>query len=306
MAAGSYLEIKDTLWTLGDAAESHIARFPLDEGASSLVDRSGEGPGEFRFVNLAGVHPAGDTVVVISDRRIIFFTLELQEIRSGPAFVRFPKGMLVLADGSILITSPRATKPAQAAGFVLHEVNPTGQYVRSLRATDSTYAVGSWPIAHGHEESTIWLVEPRETGFIAEQWNTTKGERVRELRVDPEWWEAESKTPQYYEQAAQRRESMPKLPSSPTDVRDSGTHLWVALYHFDPDHAQDTFVGYEPHDMFDGVLLALDRVSGDVLASVVFDEALFGFTNRGRIVLYDVDDSGNPRLKLAEVTLTGR
>jgi len=52
---------------------------------------------------------------------------------------------------------------------------------------------------------------------------------------------------------------------------DSSEVLWVVLRQFDPDHADrdlaHTSVGRE----FDGVILAIDRETGEILSTVVFD-----------------------------------
>ncbi|MGH7469088.1 MAG: hypothetical protein ACRENP_14120 [Longimicrobiales bacterium] len=71
---------------------------------------------------------------------------------------------------------------------------------------------------------------------------------------------------------ASQKAVLTKLPTGPQAVADAGHVLLVALRQFDVHHDKANFSHFEPHRWFDGVLLALDRKSGGILAAHVFDE----------------------------------
>jgi hypothetical protein len=302
MPAGFYLEIGDTLWTMGNEARSHVARFSLSTEASTIVDVRGGGPGEFIYADEVQLHPAGDTLLVFHEKRISYLTTALSEARSVPAMVESPAGMVALSNEGVVFVEPRIHKLVRASGYVLHQFSRDGEYIKSFRPVGPAASADDWPIVKGQEKNTLWLVEPKPTGFTVEQWDVATGKTIQRFQFDPEWWQSETRTPADYEKMASQKAAMTKLPTGPQAIRDEGNVLLIALRHFDAQHENADFSHYEPHKWFDGVLLVLDRKSGKVLAARVFDEFIFGFTNLGKIVLYDADAAGRPRIKLVEVT----
>lgn len=303
MTTAWYLERGDTLWALGGYALSRVTRFSLTTNESAIFDRDGEGPGEFRFAYIAKMHPAGDTLVIVHEGRISYLTTVLREVRSIPILIPDALGMTILPDGRLFMVSSKLREPASARGYALHEITSAGRYTRSFRSTDTASASGAWGLEAGSEPNTIWVVEPRRDGLVAEQWDVESLRRRRGFSFSPAWWVGETKSREEYEQMGPNTRA-PKLPTGTVGVWDSGNVLWVVLRHFDPAHASQDLAHVSVSEKFDGVLLAMDRESGAVLATAVFDAISFGFTNRGRLVLYDEDDrTGEPRIRLAEVSL---
>ncbi|MGH7470885.1 MAG: hypothetical protein ACRENP_23300 [Longimicrobiales bacterium] len=302
MPAGFYFEIEDTLWALGNLARSSIARFSLSSGISTIVDKRGAGPGEFTYADEVQLHPAGDTLLVFHGKRLSYFTVQLTEARSVQTMVGSPAGMLVLPNQQVIFVEPRIRQLARASGYVLHMFAQEGQYIKSFRPVDQVASGDDWPIATGYEPNTLWLVEPGPNGFTLEQWDAASTNRIHRFQVEPAWWQSETRSPADYEKKASQKAVMTRLPTGPQAVADAGHVLLVALRQFDVQHDKANFSHFEPHRWFDGVLLALDRKSGGILAAHVFDEFIFGFTNRGRLILYDADATGGPRIKLVEVT----
>ena len=302
--AGWYLECGDTLWTLGEMAESRVVRFSLASRQSVLFDRNGEGPGEFRYPQIAKMHPSNDTILVVHENRISYMTTALHEARSIPNIIPYPLGMVVLRDGRFIVAATDLHQPAGARGNALHVFSPDGQYLESFRAVDTALAGGAWGLDVGRESNTIWVVEPRADGLIAEEWDVVSMDRIRVFAFTPSWWVGENRSPEEYEQMTPKT-GAPKLPTGTVGVWDGGDVLWVVLRHFDPVHGSYDFSHTSVDDQFDAILLAMDRESGGVLATAVFDAFSFAFTSRGRLVLYDEDDrTGEPRIRLATLRLS--
>ena len=56
-------------------------------------------------------------------------------------------------------------------------------------------------------------------------------------------------------------------------------------------------------DYVDSYLLALDRDTGAPLGARGFDEVAWGFTNRGNLILYKLDDEGFPLVQIKSIRL---
>ncbi len=303
IAAGSYLELRDTLWILGEAAGSAVVRFPLAGGESTLLDKKGNGPGEWKFVDFARLHPSVDTLLIFHNGRISYITSSLQEARSFPSPVKSPVGMAVLPGGAVIIVDPSKGRATDSIAYALHEITPVGTRIKSYRIADSAFAGGTWPLALSRDPNTIWLVEPRSDGFVVEQWDVLQTARLRQFRITPRWWVSETKRPEDYERLAARKEPVPKLPTGTVGFWDSGDALWVALRHFAPSTPGTISPTMNLTRCSTAYLLALDRTSGSILGCSVFDDFLFGFTNTGRLVMYTEDATGHPRISLANPRL---
>ncbi len=299
--AEAYIEVGDTLWMMGGHFEAGIGRVSLRGGKSWVTERKGEGPGEFRWIVVGQVY-AQDTLVVLEDRRTSVVTRDLQFVRSYPNQFPMPVGLWVLPDGTSIIPNYNARSPAGAIGKALHRVSAEGQYLGSFRATNSPADLGVWPMAPGNESGTLWVVESKVTGFVAELWDVPREQRLRVITEAPSWWVGVSKSPPDHEKLG-NKSTLPKLPSGAVGVWQAEQVLWVALRQFDADYAHASLGDGARHRWFDGVLLAIDLNNGSILAATVFDEFLAGFTNRGRLVLTDQDRGGQPRVRLVEVKL---
>jgi hypothetical protein len=300
--SGFTFEVDDTLWMMGEDFGPAIARFPLDGSPGMLLEREGDGPGEFRWIVAGQSYPSGDTIVVVQNTRVSYLTRDMREVRSYPNLVPRPVGIVVLADGSLLSVNHRLNRPANAAGYALHQVSPMGEYTLSFRTTDSLSAGGVWPMMRVPDANQVWLVEPRQDGFVVELWDIGRTERLREFRVNPDWWLGETRSPEDYERMAGQKEQTPKLPSGTVGVWHGEGVLWIALRHFDS--AASAEISYDVvHRWFDGVLLALDPISGSIITADVYDDFLLGFTNAGNLVFYSEDPEGRPRVRLARPEL---
>lgn len=300
------LEMADELILMGEHFGPAIARLPLNGARGELMERIGDGPGEYRWISAGQIHPSGDTIVVIQDTRVSYLDTNLNEQRSFPNPVSRFSGVLLLSDGRFVFVSPRPPSSLRADGYVAHVVDAGGNLTGSFVPRGTATGGGLWPMSMGAEQGTIWIVEPQDDGFVAELWQTDSLTRVHRLAVRPTWWHGETRRPEEYERMAGRKKRVPRLPTGTVGVRESDGIIWVALRHYDVNHENGLLEDNQVHKRFDGVLLAVDPQSGDILASAVFDEFLLGFTNRGRLVLYDESEQGTPRVRLADVSFALR
>ncbi|MEX0892018.1 MAG: hypothetical protein WEB88_07590 [Gemmatimonadota bacterium] len=305
MEASRFLQMNGGLWAMGDFA-SGIAWFDLASDSSVLYDRPGDGPNEFRKIRNAAVHPSKDTLVVVQQSRVSYITSSAREARSIPAFA--PRsGFILLDDGSFVISTHAVGSISGARGFTLHQVSSAGEHLRSFRKLRSEEAPKAdyWPIARGTEARTFWLVTPHPRGFSVEKWDATQDHLIARFDLTPSWWRGEPAIQPHYESMAMSGSTIPPMPSGVNDVFDGGDVLWIAARH--ADHKGATSLEETSNDAwFDGVLLALSRTSGEVIAATAFDQFIAAFTNEGLAVLYAEHDTGEPSIELVRPSLKAR
>jgi hypothetical protein len=300
MAGESYLEVGDSILIVGGRFGAAIGMFPSAGGNGTLWERKGDGPGEFRWIDGATASADEDTVVLVQEHRISYVG---SDIRGRSVANPFPAqvGITILPDGALLLVSPFASSPQAARGFAVHLLDPVGHYRGSFYAAKDVGDFGRWPVAVAEGGRAVWIVQPRRTGFIAELWNIGEGHPSRVMRINPSWWQSPDEAIASGEQ--HDGASAPKPPSGTVGVWQNGDILFVALRHYDSKYAGADTKAYAPHKTFDGVLLAVEISSAKVLAVRRYDEFIFGFTNRGKLVLYDEDAQSRPRVQLTRVAL---
>jgi hypothetical protein len=295
---GVTLDINDTIWVLGQRMGAGIARFAPD-GASTLFERKGNGPGEFQWIDFAVAHPAGDTVVIFNDSKVSFVSSQIREVRSFRNLFERARGFSVLRDGSVVQVVPHTSHPAAASGRSVHVTSATGDYIGSFDVADSLSNPGLWPMNLAHNSSDLWVVQPLTNGFTVQRWQVHNPRMISRVDVQLDWWVGETLSPLKREQLASKKATLPTLATGTNGVWDDGKVLWVVVRQFDEHHEQT-----DPDETtwWDAVLLAVDPETSEVLAARVFDQASMGFTNKGQLVLYETVDD-HPSLKILEYEL---
>lgn len=301
-AGGWPFESENTLWLVGERLGPSIVRLPTDGRRSDLIHREGDGPGEFRWITAAGSFADGDSLVILEDAAVTYLDSGLRSVRRLHNVLPRSTGWLVLPDGSVLHANTRTSTSGSAVDHTLHLVESTGVRIASFRTAGSHDGLGLWPMGLGMVEGTVWVLEPRVTGFTVELWDVNNRARLRAHSLDPDWWVRKTSPADVGEEAATRHAGSERRPTGTVGVYESQEHLWIALRHPDRNRT-DRGISGNLAEVFDGVLLALDKSSGSVLAAKVVDAFPYGFTNRGRLVLYHEGPRGHPSIRLVDVEL---
>ncbi len=300
-----YLRSGANLWTMGGLALTNIVRFDILAGTSHLYDKRGEGPGEIAGgVAAATMHPSQDTLVIAQRLRIEYFTEDLEPVRSFRPTVRVRGAIVIVADGTVILSNARSIANISGANRALHTFSPDGVDLGSFRAIEDGYQ-GWLPLARGSEPLTIWVGVRESTGFVAEQWHVKTQELVRQVRFTADWWYVGGRVPNEDELRAGNVDADRLRPKSDVvGLHDDGRVLWVAAHHADPNFA-DEMAKPDPvyGSLYNAMLFAVDRDTGEVLGAESFIDGTYGFTTLGDFILFRVDRFGRPIINMMETRL---
>lgn len=299
--AGFAIESDGELWMGGGFMGSRLGVFDLSNGSSRSFGRNGDGPSEFGAVVSAHLVESDSVVAVIHSNRISRFSISsgvfLSTRNFEPTYASGSKSAPV-GDGLALMERRR---DAEVQGWVVPTVSGDPwpwSYGAVAEGADRFVAPSDQP-------SHVWVGETLDSGFrlslisIERDSSTT----VRTLDVDPEWW-FRPNSPTWNE-----RSGAPPIfgatPSRAVGLFDFGRHLIVLLQHPDRHFERWDREYWEPEKGLDSIFMALDAVTGEVLATYWHDNVAYPFTNRGRTPIYSADSNGFPAWSLQSVTLEG-
>ncbi|MEX1182926.1 MAG: hypothetical protein WEF86_06800 [Gemmatimonadota bacterium] len=306
-----FLENQGDLWTMGDFSNETVTRFDLANGTSRAHTRRGDGPGEFSDQIMgAAVHPSGDTLVVAQEARIDYFVRDLEPIRGFRPPVNVYGTLVLHSDGNMTVSNPRPLGLKAYDEFGIHRFTAEGQHLLSFRSNAENPTSRYMPLVAGSDGASVWIAISDSAGFSLERWDVTAGTLLRELRVDvPFWYDPSVSLARLELEAAASGRLDPDFlrpRSGVISVYDAGELVWVVLRHADPRYVDYDWQYYQPHLLYDCIIAAIDTRSGAVLAATAYDQAPCMFTNRGNVVLYDVDDNEFPRFKMLALGLSGQ
>lgn len=247
--------------------------FVFDKDGKFLqrLGTTGDGPGEFRLVRRVFIG-AGDSIVVSDwSLRVHIFTPELLFARTQTV-AGFPA--LLLPNGEFVVAEPLGA-PGRV-GYPLHHVLADGSYGKSF-GTDTLQSgadvkLFATRLIANADSGGIWTVAPGR--YVIERWNPTLGTRAKSLPVKSAWFKELARWP------ADERVRPPAIIEA---LHDDDGVLWVLFRVADLEWKapgqpnEERLVSTEEYEAtFDWIVEAVDPITGDVMASKRFKQALVG------------------------------
>ena len=305
------IERGDSLVVVNMMEDEHLAVLGPAGATVRIVGRDGDGPGEYRAISTIDLHPDGRTYV-FERRRLTVLDPQLAVISTATWPLLVEKGV-VLTDGTVVVDGQL---PGQDSAFALHHVSSDGQFLRSF---DASAGVGRFRfIARGHDE-TIWSAPRGQDGPIyrIDRWDPRTGELLQRIVDEPAWmqWSPPEQTSsergcERGDQAAcnrmhdeRRATPRPPPPSIVNLWESSDSLLWILSIKADARWREAR--SDDPQRRFDSVLEVRDATTGRLLATREFDQRLTDFTDRGSIVMFELDSLDQPVHTLIRVSLSG-
>ncbi len=297
---GTFVEWGDSVWTMQGFAGHRLIAYSLASGESRLIDREGEGPGEFRDVRAGFLDHAGDTLVVAEVARVSL-------LGPGGAFARSftppvpiaARSMGKTPEGDFIAAAPYSLEGSDEVNR-LHRIDRNGLLLSSFGGPAQGLSPRMFP---GEADTTVWLLTKLEDGVRLELWDISAEERLRLLEVKPDWWISPTRTPEQMERDASLGR-VRRIPSSASTGLHADGILWISVSHSPADPAPFDGSAYDPVTRYDSVILAIDPESGEVLkGTVLTDRHATGFTRSGLLATYELDRAGHPRLRLHDLRL---
>jgi len=283
-------------------AGHRILVFSLETAESRVIDREGEGPGEFKEILGGFLDHSGDTLVIAERNRITFLEKYGRFARSfTPPIPVDVRSVRRGSDGDFIMAATVGEPDSAGLTPALHRISDTGELLSSFGRASPEDRPRLWP---GATEGEVWLLASLDDGFRAERWDAGTQERTAVVTMRPEWWSSPTRTAIQSERAlrAGRRPGTP--PSRATALKEGNGVLWVTVAHASPSWAEADLSEYDPSATYDAVLLAVEIDTGAVMASRVLERGVgAGFSERGRLVTYELSAAGHPRIRLLELSL---
>lgn len=259
------------------------------------VGRNGDGPGEFRMINVIKSSPMG--VHVFDNASARWTKLNLDFRLSGTSTVQGePHSARIVEDGAIL----GAIVPTRnAVGFTLHKVNDKGQIVRSFGDTQIPYREDLRHLFQrtiGEDSDSLYFWAARQSEYAFERCSAESFHCqlfVREAR----WFRPHT------------RGIEPNRSESPAPVlvavsSDNARYVWTLVWVADA--RWRSAVGGQGHTQritdiskyFDTVVERIDVLSGQVVASRRIDLAIEDFIGPSMVYAFRLDENDIPRVEI--------
>lgn len=245
------------------------------------VGRSGEGPGEYRYIRWT--IPWGDRIHVFDAARrltVLDAAFDVVRTRQLPGSPHWDAAML--DDSTYVVNMVVPTR--DRIGYALHVMDGQGEVLRSF--DELRYGYGS-PGSEVDMSRNLWvsqdgtILAAHYSRYRIDQWDPATGQQVRSLVRDADWFPDHLRSPR-------ADPDEPALPTISSVAEDDRGRLWVAITVASqdwadklvetPDDAHPELGDYSfPDDrdaIYDTVLEVIDPVAGKVIATATFDMAL--------------------------------
>lgn len=255
------------------------------------VGRSGQGPGEFRFIRQLVSGANRIHVFDSRNRRRTVLTTELDVLRSSP-FQGDPLGVAILNDSIMAYNSHIPTR--DKAGLPLHILDRDASVIRSFGDSASTFRFDmgfpGWRRLARADGDSFWAA--RSTEYRIERWNS-EGELLEVLRREVDWFPAHSEQPLPHPER-------PPVPFIAALQQDAQGRLWVLIavpdeqwYEAVIEEATGRYNWTDDlNGFYDTTIEVLSPRDGRVLASRRVDRYMNQFMDRSHVASYrerDVD-----------------
>lgn len=296
----SLVEVGDSV-IIVDNSTKRLVVFGPDGRTVRAVGRKGDGPAEFRG-NLLSLHRFSDgSFALLGERRITYLSPQLEFVRSViPTALPRGRGARV---GDASLAFPALLESERGRRFQ-HLVN-SGDGALSSYDSVTVPLAGAFmsPGARG----TVWvMLEPvpfLPARYRVERWDPVTGELLHTLSLDdPPWFTAFE--PRDDDGTHDHSREHDRAPIVYAVYEDSANVLWMLTAVSDRQRSRRARA-FNPGDLVDSVLEAIDLTSNTRITSVVFDDFVVGFTNQGRLVRYREDRIGRPELSALSFSLHG-
>jgi hypothetical protein len=295
--AGVFLETDMEVWTASGFMGPTIGIFAWDGGSSTRIGGRGDGPSEFSDILGGDAGSDGTALALLEADRLSLVNVASRgfewrqriDLPAASAVSMIPGGIVVLARPNTSVSG--WTFPLGGGEATAWDYPDQGPWSR--RASASAVV----------PEGDVWILESHETGFRLHLLELgDPASVVRSHSIELSWWYSPALL--FDEGSSPEGPVSNAVPTQAIRVRDFGEHLLVLVLH--PDNDLDAWDEeyWEPGAVMDTAVLAIDPLTGEVLAVARIDEQAAGFTNRGHLAVYEVDDAGFPSWTLVEARLT--
>ncbi|WP_419942699.1 hypothetical protein [Candidatus Palauibacter sp.] len=274
------------------------------------VGRSGDGPGEYRYIRW--VRPRGDRLHVfdVLSRRRTVLDANLDVVLTNPLLGSLAGDAAIFGDSAYVVNGPVPTP--ENIGYALHLFDASGAVVRSFDELPGGYGTPDSGIAIYRRlavarDGGLWSAYRGE--YRIDLWDPPTGTRLRTLVRPAEWFPAHA-------EPGSNDPERPALPTILDIVEDAAGRLWVLLsiasdrwaegFEETPEGAHpelDEYLHVDFDISYDTMVEVIDPARGRLLATTTVDQNLHVLRG-GRAVSSEEGEFGLPTIQLWQLGLT--
>jgi len=282
--------IGDHFWGSGGMFGHRIVGLSASHDSSIVIDRPGDGPGEFESDITWAVRIPGDSIVFFSSRTASVFDSRMRYVREfavpGPVYAS--GAFFDPVEDEIIGYTPGAIFRLSRDG--------------SLAAVDSSATLqGRFrPIAPVPGHRHLFQVLNHDSGFRVVR-RSYDGDVLGTRDFTPAWWQTPSEESS---SASEHGRAGPPRPQSQVNQ----LFVWDGVLWAIGVSADTNWSDADPADdssFLDTFLLALDWNSGMAQSTHVFDDIIVGRQADGRFLAYRTTGAGHPRISLLDLEFRG-
>lgn len=285
----------DKLWMFAGLLGHRIVVGDLAGDSSQLIDREGEGPGEFEDIDWA-MDGANDSILVFDglDGSVLD-----HEGRYGRSFsVPVPviaASAFVATDGKDMFMYGRG----EAGEGRIYRVSLEGEVRASFAAAGLSEPFQ--PIFKRTGEDVFWQLDGQIDGFEILKWKMD-GTLLERLAVRPDWWWAPPRSRTEDPNAMTGDYLKPR--SAPYLLFEAHGLIWVVARHHAPGwESVDIYQDTPPIDKVDSVIIGISPDTGEIVHTHVSEDFITGLVAEGPFLVGQrIVGAGFPQIVLFEFT----
>ncbi len=305
------LDPEHVLFVSGRTADGFVVA-AVDGSGWKKVGRSGQGPGEYRFIRWVVPHDGRLHVFDGAAMRRTVLDARFEVVRTNPFQINSAGGAAILDDSTYIVNG---SIPARdRVGHVLHHFGPEGEVIRSFDESPDGYGTSSsgntqYRSLSATSAGSLWAAH--RTRYQIDLWDVESGARTLSLLRKADWFTPHSEW----------SSNDPAMPSKAQllDLEvDSAGRLWVLIAVASRRWSEGfvraregahpelgAFVLEDWNIAYDTVVEVIDPNARCVLATVTLDDRVPFFVGPGWAASYREDEQGNPMQQLWRLRLDG-